>query len=249
MLRLITIPISHYCDKARWGLERAGLSYQEEGHLQLFHYAATLRAGGSLTAPVLVCPDGALSESTDILRWIHRRCPEATLYPAALQNEVESLERRFDEELGPSGRLIMYEAMLAAPELAQRYAATNTPRWQQRVLRNTFPIARRLLARRLDVNCESVMEARGTFLRLFDSVQRRLTDGRPFLTGDCFTAADLTFAALSASLTLPPEYGVPLPKTVELPTKYRLQVEACREHPAGAFALRMYRKLRHHCVV
>ena len=31
-LRLVTIPISHYCEKARWALERAGIAYREERH-------------------------------------------------------------------------------------------------------------------------------------------------------------------------------------------------------------------------
>jgi glutathione S-transferase len=33
VLRLVTIPISHYCEKARWSLERAGLEYREERHV------------------------------------------------------------------------------------------------------------------------------------------------------------------------------------------------------------------------
>jgi glutathione S-transferase len=37
LLRLITIPISHYCEKARWALERAGLPYREERHVQGIH--------------------------------------------------------------------------------------------------------------------------------------------------------------------------------------------------------------------
>ncbi len=32
--RLLTIPISHYCEKARWALDRAGLDYVEERHVQ-----------------------------------------------------------------------------------------------------------------------------------------------------------------------------------------------------------------------
>jgi len=43
--RLITIPFSHYCEKARWALELCGIAYEEDGHLPVFHYAATLRAG------------------------------------------------------------------------------------------------------------------------------------------------------------------------------------------------------------
>ena len=34
MRRLLTIPISHFCEKARWALERAGLAYREERHVQ-----------------------------------------------------------------------------------------------------------------------------------------------------------------------------------------------------------------------
>ena len=37
---------------------------------------------------------------------------------------------------------------------------------------------------------------------VFDSVGERLADGRPYLMGDRFTAADLTFASLSAPARL-----------------------------------------------
>ena len=43
---LITIPISHYCEKARWALDRAGVDYEEHPHLQLIHRIAVRRAGG-----------------------------------------------------------------------------------------------------------------------------------------------------------------------------------------------------------
>ena len=45
--RLVTIPISHYCEKARWALERAALDYREERHVQGVHQFASRRAGGS----------------------------------------------------------------------------------------------------------------------------------------------------------------------------------------------------------
>ena len=33
--RLITIPLSHFCEKARWGLDRVALRYREEPHAPL----------------------------------------------------------------------------------------------------------------------------------------------------------------------------------------------------------------------
>lgn len=67
-MRLLTIPISHYGEKARWALECAGIDYVEEAHLQLIHRLYALRAGGGRTVPVLVTGDGAIGESSGIIR-------------------------------------------------------------------------------------------------------------------------------------------------------------------------------------
>ena len=105
MLRLVTIPISHYCEKARWALERAGIPYREERHVQGIHRVAARRAGGGATVPVLVTPDGVLGESEAILAWVDERTPpEHRLFPA---EPVERLRSRgsagVDEGLGPTG--------------------------------------------------------------------------------------------------------------------------------------------------
>jgi glutathione S-transferase len=79
----------------------------------------------------------------------------------------------------------------------------------------------------------------------FDRVGERLADGRTYLCGESFTAADLTFAALAAPAPVPPEYGVPLPQPDELPASMANVVRELRAHPAGAHALRMFREQRH----
>ena len=74
MRRLLTIPISHYCEKARWALERAGLSYREERHVQGVNRIVSRRAGGHGTLPVLICEAGVLAESEAILRYADATC-------------------------------------------------------------------------------------------------------------------------------------------------------------------------------
>src|SRR5256714_5971726 len=111
LLRLVTIPISHFCEKARWALDRAGLPYREERHVQGIHRIAARRAGGGTTVPVLVTPEGALGESEDILAWVDEHTPpEHRLFPSepSERAEVERLCRRLDDQLGPSGRRLMY---------------------------------------------------------------------------------------------------------------------------------------------
>src|SRR2546421_10080066 len=92
---LVTIPISHFCEKARWALDRVGVEYEERAHLQLIHRFAARRAGGGKTVPVLIFDDGVLGESADILAYADAHAPpEARLYPVdpTQAAEVRSLE-------------------------------------------------------------------------------------------------------------------------------------------------------------
>lgn len=71
-MRLITIPISHYCEKARWALARLGLQYHEERHLQGFHYPRTFWFSRGPMVPVLLDGKLMVSDSTRILEHLDR---------------------------------------------------------------------------------------------------------------------------------------------------------------------------------
>ncbi len=233
--RLITIPISHYCEKARWALERAEIPYREEAHLQVIHWAHVWRAGRGRTAPLLVTGDGVRTDSTDILRWVDARS-DLRLYP----DGAAELEERFDEELGPHGRRWMYHRIFERRDLVREYAVTGVPRWERAALPPFLPLVRRVLDRYLDVDDATAAESRERVRALFDEVGERLSDGRRYLVADRFTAADLTFAALAAAVIIPSRYGVPLPPVEALPEPFAGEVRTLRAHPAGAFALRLY---------
>ena len=244
---LITIPISHYCEKARWALDRAGIRYVERAHLQLIHRVAVRRAGGGTTAPVLVCGDRVLADSSDILNEADARTPEdRRLYPSDPSGaaEVRALEHEFDTRLGPQGRRWMYNGLRGRRDIAIAYACTGVPTWERRALPLAYPIVARVIDRVLDVTPVTAARAETEVREIFDRLAERLADGRPYLCGERFTAADLTFASLAASVLMPPEYGVPLPQPDELPTAMAAVVRELREHPAGAHALAMFRSER-----
>ena len=71
-----------------------------------------------------------------------------------------------------------------------------------------------------------------------------LLEGSKHLCGDRFSAADLTFAALSASVMVPPVYGVSLPQPDSLPPHTAALVERVRAHPAGGYALAVFAEHR-----
>jgi glutathione S-transferase len=244
---LITIPISHYCEKARWALDRVGVPYGERPHLQLVHWVAVRRAGGGRTAPVLVCGQRVLANSADIVDEADARAPEGRrLYPDDETDaaEVRALEREFDERLGPHGRLWMYDALRGRRDIAIAYACTGVPAWERRALPIVYPLVTRVIDRYLGITPAAAARSEVEVRAVFDGVAKRLADGRPYLCGDQFTAADLTFAALAASVLMPPEYGVPLPQPDELPEPMAAAVRELRAHPAGAHALAMFRSER-----
>jgi glutathione S-transferase len=246
-LRLVTIPISHYCEKARWALERAGVPYREERHVQAVHRFAARRAGGGSTVPVLVTPEGSIGESEEILDWIDARTPpEHRLQPTdpAAREETTRLSRRFDALLGPHGRRLMYVNMLTQRELMLTFNNQGVPAWEDRLLRVGFPFAVRWAKGALAIEPGIEVEDEAIVWQEFDYVAELLADGRPYLVTDSFGAADLTFAALCASVIVPPIYGVPLPQPDELPPGIAALVNRAREHPAGAFALGLYEKHR-----
>jgi glutathione S-transferase len=235
-LRLITIPISHFCEKARWALELASLPYHEEPHLQVIHWAHVWRAGRGWTAPVLVTPKGPLRESAQIVRFA-----DAHAHLGLYRNPLAAaLESRFDARLGPDARTWMYHRMLDHPDLMEAYGAPGVPRWERAGMPVMLPLVSRLIARRIDADDDHAAEARDRVRESFDEVAARLSDGRPYLCGEAFSAADLAFAALAAAVLVPERYGVPLPPLDELPPVYADEVEAMREHSAGRFALRLY---------
>ena len=72
-LRLITMGFSHYCEKARWALDRAKLDYVEESHAPLLHLPTARRFGGR-TVPLLVDTDTkqTFTDSTEINLVVYR---------------------------------------------------------------------------------------------------------------------------------------------------------------------------------
>jgi glutathione S-transferase len=248
MMRLVTIPISHYCEKARWALDRAGIGYREERHVQGIHRLASRRAGGRGTVPVLVTDAGPVADSAEIIDWVDRRLPsELRLVPENPDRaaEVRALCRRFDEVLGPAARRLIYVHMLDRPIAELGFNNMGVPGWEDRALRLGWPAARMFVRHALEIRPGVEVPDEAAVWDELDAVAALLADGRPYLCGDRITAADVTFASLAAAVVLPPGYGVLLPQPQELPPPTAELVLRARSHPAGVYALRLFAEERH----
>ena len=95
------------------------------------------------------------------------------------------------------------------------------PAWEDRVMRYGWPLVVRVGRRELGIRPGIEVEDEAVVWRELDFVAELLADGRPHLCGERFGAADLTFAALSAAVVVPPVYGVPLPSPMSCRRKRR----------------------------
>jgi glutathione S-transferase len=245
---LVTIPFSHYCEKARWALQRAGVRFAEEPHVPFFSRIAGRRRGVWHSVPVLATPTGTIADSTAILRWADAHAaPGRGLFPdgAEARREVEALEDELDEKLGPHTRRLAYSHVLPNRELLLRMVGESpVPRFEKLATRVSFPVMRAVMRRGMRIDAEGVARSRARIDEVFARIGERLRDGRRFLAADRFTAADLTFAALAAPILVPPQYGSALPPVAELAAEAQDEIARLRATPAGAFALRTYSEFR-----
>jgi glutathione S-transferase len=244
---LVTITLSHYCEKARWGLDRAGIAYQEDRHAPGFHAIAVRRAGGKRSTPILVTSEGVIGDSTDILLWANDRAEKGReLYPEDpdARAEVLALEDRFDEDLGPHVRRAIYFDLLPEPRLTLPLMTHGVPRHERLLLPLAYRPLRKVMRSSMRIDAAGAKRSLEKLMGVMDDVSRRLADGRRYLAGARFGAADITFASLVAPAVCAPGYGVPLPGPEDLPAGAAELVRRVQDTAAGAFCLRMYRDER-----
>ncbi|KAG6542649.1 hypothetical protein Mapa_015980 [Marchantia paleacea] len=252
MLHLISIGASHYCEKARWALDRAAVVYRESKHVVLLHMFFTRGLGAGTSCPKLVMgrhsEQVVLQESPDILRFAEKNIKreEDRLYPSdpEMLRAVQAWETKFGKKLGPHVRRWVY-CYLIFDKCSYRMLTQGTPLWERIVAWFFMPFLRRVVYGALYCNKPDAKEnSLKVIQELYQEVEEALSDGRPYLCGNRFTAADLTFAALSGPIICPPKYGAWAPAFEEIPAEMAQIQLALRKSPAGQHVINVYEKQR-----
>lgn len=256
--RLVTIRFSHYNELARWALDHAKIAYKEDVYLPLFSTYGVIKAGGlsgkadrastKFSTPLLVCADGTkLHDSRDIVRFADKHLPVGAP-PLCTPASMELVER-FHDHVGPNARRLAYYHIFSAgpvgDEAFLRSCEDNVGPWQGWLFRKIFPTVKQFIIKGLGISKPRADKSHAALMAEFDFVAETLgKSGADYLTGEHFSAADIAFAALAAPIlcVTPIEgYAGALPCVDELPESFRVVQREFRAHPAGAFALRMFR--------
>ncbi len=256
---LITIPFSHYNERARWGLQRFGIPFRERAYMPGFHVIPVLlathfgrdgRADGASTkvsTPVLATEDGLrLCDSGDIVAWACQQRGDSTMIP---NEEVRTLSRELSESLGAHTRRVGYGISFDG-RAAATIARTTVGPAQALAWRALQPIVVRGIHRGLGVFPARVERSIARVREIFAQMSSRLAD-HAYLVGDGFTLADLTFAALCVPVILPTRdegYHGGLPGVDAASPRGSAFAHELRATPAGQHVLRMYAKHRNEVV-
>jgi glutathione S-transferase len=269
-VRLITIAASHYCEKARWGLDMleaysdsdsnnksVSFYYTEDGHPPAFAAFATVPASkdqASATPMIVFSDDNGqqlLCQSDIILKEF---CP--FLYPNEIASAISEFELDMGIRLGAAIRLYLYHRFL---DPSKKYYSALT----EFLCRNTSKVERILFGVMLDkgidkgirsamqISDESAEKSKDMVRQVFAQVSDRLQkSGGDYLmdttdtTKSGFTAADLTFAALVYPIVRPPEMSHFAIDEDRFPPDVVVFFRELRETRAGKHALKMYSQHR-----
>jgi glutathione S-transferase len=256
--RLITIRVSHFNEKARWALDRCGHAYDEEPYMPMLHNLGTVpvllrhRAGAAdklstrFSTPVLVAGDRVIADSSAIVEFASEQAKDASarLY---FDPQARELEAHYSGRFGADARRLVYWYLLPHRGLLVDLGVNNVGRAQARAFAAGLPMLIPFLRKGLAVHETQAMRSRANVLAEFERVSERLADGRPYLLGDRFSAADLSFAALgSIALMVGPDegYGAWLPSPDQLSPEFSELASSLRATAAGKFVLRMFAEER-----
>jgi glutathione S-transferase len=225
--RLIVLAPSHFCERARWALDHAGIGYGEIRWAPGLHVPLARRIARHSFLPIFDTGNAVVQGSDRILDWIGTPGGDKTI------------ERRFEAVVGPLVRQYLYAATLGNSESGIRTAlfhGLSVPhRWAAHLL---WPATRRLMIAGINARAELLPSLETRLAAELDWLDRHVA-GRAHLAGDSLGRADITAASLLAPLLRGPAVN-PLYDRVRLPDCIEATLAQWAHRPSLAWVRGLY---------
>jgi glutathione S-transferase len=245
---LITFPPSLDSETSRFLVDHYGIENREQRHTFIFSLFPTLWHGHSPVFPVLYGDSLRLVGPRPIVDHFDPVSPPGLKLLAADPKDLSQVESDwslFNVTLAWATADFAYFYLLPHRDRMIRPLTEGVPAFEKKAVELAYPIFAGLLHLLLRLSPARAQQSVVQIRTIFEAVDARLADGRRFLVGGQFTLSDLAFAVAAAPVVLPAGYGGPMPSFEEMPPEVQALVTEMRGHPAGAFALRIYKEHRY----
>lgn len=236
VLILLTLPPSHYCERARWALDYCGFDYLEERLAPGLHIPRVKRLGAPATClPLILYADGSICQGSDrILDW------------TGMIGGDSEIERRFEQQTAPLIRHCLYAGLLSDPKSGIRDVLLRvSSRRQSAIGRLTWLLMRRLMVSGVNARLEVLPDLITRVDRELDWFDQVLHERGDYLSGFEFSRADLTAASLLApiaELQTEPIRGIS--EGLSWPASLTPALEEWSNRPSVKWAQRTYTNYR-----
>lgn len=197
--------------------------------------------------PVMESTDSLIFSPESFVQYYDDKIPEyRKLIPSNHEkaNEVIGLYNLFTQELNTAVWQYVYTELFRDKSSAKSFLKLDASLWQKLGITFRFGSYKKSLSKEWDIDDKDPIVFLVKIQKIIDQVSDLLSDGRKYLGGDGFSAADIAFASVVAPVILPVEYGGSMYKLNEISEELRQQIFTLRATPAGQYVLGLYQDER-----
>jgi cytochrome P450/glutathione S-transferase len=235
---------------ARWVLDLNDILYKDEPHAPRLSTAVVNKLTGEPglnNNPVLIKTDALIYSTDSIVKYFDQKSlPSKRLVPGdpQKQKEVLDLYNLFTGDYEYETSRYVYSLMIPSRSFAYSLFTKRIPWNEKFTYRMSYSSLCGALEKEMNLSETTPGERLAYIKTIFEQVGDILSDGRKYLTGDKLTLADVAFAAVSAPLILPDEFGGVVAEIDDVPDELRKAINELRTTAAGQFVLRLYHEDR-----
>ncbi len=247
---LVCTNTSGLSEVARWVLDLNQILHIEEVHPPIISeqkIKVIIGTGKSVDNPVFIQTDRLIYTAESIIQDFDATLPDSKrLFPANSdgQSKVYDLYELFTTTFNDSVQRYRYAELFRSKKNALTLLKKNVPFSDRLKYDFGYGGYKKKISRKLGLDNKDAVVFLVEVKKIFNQVDELLGDGRKYLVGNRFSAADLAFAAIAAPVLLPVEYGGAQTKFNEISEEFRQEIIALRATPAGQFVLKMYQEER-----
>jgi glutathione S-transferase len=242
---LYIFAISHYCEKARWALDHFGISYRLHRSMPGTNRRTAKKLGlSSGSLPFLQVSGRAVAGSSAIIDWANDTAKTGDESLNGVNPQLaREIEKRLDDVAGIHVRRFYYsDALLSDPASVRPIFSNDLPFPQKFALILAWSKIVPIMIKSMDLGEAQGHQSYKIISAELDWLDELLADGRPYLTGDSFTRADLTAASLLAPFVNPAKH--PVYAALSLPPLLAATIEPWQNRPVLQWVRSIYDRHR-----